>query len=214
MTDEEISYRVLRKIQQMEKNSPVLTDLDDDFYTNLEKYLFDLNARLNSEFDNNKKKLIEEEIVNTKKIIINIYEQREKKILLTAISKARGGSPDVKSMANVERDFFDSIFGLINDFRGKILENKKTIDEKNVELKQENKETTEEKVKEPDENKNEIKILKNNNLNPLTRVIKDMPTFVGTDAKSYTLKKNDIISLPQDMQEMLSKRKVVEKLEL
>jgi DNA replication initiation complex subunit (GINS family) len=213
MTDEEISYRLLRKIQQMEKNSPVLTDLDDDFYSNLEKYFFDLNAHLNSESDDNKKKLLEEEIVNTKKIIISIYEQREKKILLTAISKARGGSPDVKSMANVERDFFDSIFGLISTFRGKILENKKTINENKVEPEQEIKKLTEEKNKKV-ENENETKILKKNNLNPITRVIKDIPSFVGTDAKSYTLKKNDVVSLPEDMQEMLSKRKVVEKLEL
>ena len=61
---------------------------------------------------------------------------------------------------------------------------------------------------------NEIKILKNKNLNPIIRVIKDIPNFVGTDAKKYTLKKNDIVSLPEDMKEMLLKRKVVEKLEL
>ena len=212
MTNEEISYRLLRKIQQMEKNTPVLTDLDNNFYTNLEKYFLDLNVHLKSETDEHKKKLLDEEIVNTKKIITNIYEQREKKILLTAISKARSGNPDLKNMIGVERAFFDSILNLINAFRDSILENKKTIDEKKVEPEQEIKKTIEEKN--IDKNKNEIKILENNNLNPITRVIKDMPNFVGTDVKSYTLKKNDIVSLPEDMQEMLSKRKVVEKLEL
>lgn len=213
MTNEEVSYRFLRKIQQLEKNSPVLTNLDDDFYTDLEKYFLDLNVRLNSESDEHKKKLLEEEIVNTKKIIINIYEQREKKILLTAISKARGASLDLKSMAGVERAFFDSILDLINTFRGKVLENKKTFDEKKVKPEQETK-TKIEEVNKKDEKENETKILKNDYLNPITRVIKDMPTFVGTDAKNYNLKKNDIVSLPEDMQEMLTKRKVVEKLEL
>jgi len=212
MTNEEISYRLLRKIQQMEKNTPVLTDLDNDFYTNLEKYFLDLNAHLKSESDEHKKKLLDEEIVNTKKIITNIYEQREKKILLTAISKARSGNPDLKNMISVEKTFFDSILNLINTFRDSILENKKTIDEKKVEQQQEIKKITEEnKI---DENKNQINILEKSNLNPISRVIKDMPNFVGTDAKSYTLKKNDVVSLPKDMQEMLSKRKVVEKLEL
>ena len=212
MTNEEISYRLLRKIQQMEKNTPVLTDLDNDFYTNIEKYFLDLNAYLKSESDEHKKKLLDEEIENTKKIITNIYEQREKKILLTAISKARSGNPDLKNMVSVERSFFDSILNLINAFRDSILENKKTIDEKILEPEQEIKKIIEEnKI---DENKNEINILGNNNLNPITRVIKDMPNFVGTDTKSYTLKKNDVVSLPEDMQEMLSKRKVVEKLEL
>jgi len=212
MINEEISYRLLRKIQQMEKNTPVLTDLDNDFYTNLEKYFLDLNAHLKSESDEHKKKLLDEEIVNTKKIITNIYEQREKKILLTAISKARSGNPDLKKMVGVERAFFDSILNLINTFRDSILENKKTIEEKKVEPEQGIKKIIEEKK--INENKNEINILKNNNLNPITRVIKDIPNFVGTDAKSYTLKKNDVVSIPEDMQEMLSKRKVVEKLEL
>jgi DNA replication initiation complex subunit (GINS family) len=212
MTNEEISYRLLRKIQQMEKNTPVLTDLDNDFYTNLEKYFLDLNAHLKSESDEHKKKLLDEEIVNTKKIITNIYEQREKKILLTAISKARSGNPDIKNMVSVEKTFFDSILNLINTFRDSILENKKTIDEKKVEQQQEIKKITEEnKI---DENKNQINILEKSNLNPISRVIKDMPNFIGTDTKSYTLKKNDVVSLPKDMQEMLSKRKVVEKLEL
>ncbi|MCJ7570285.1 MAG: hypothetical protein MUO82_00180 [Candidatus Thermoplasmatota archaeon] len=211
MTNEEISYRLLRKIQQMEKNTPVLTDLDNDFYTNIEKYFLDLNAYLKSESDEHKKKLLDEEIENTKKIITNIYEQREKKILLTAISKARSGNPDLKIMVGVERAFFDSILNLINTFRESILE-RKTIDEKKVEQQQEIKKITEEnKI---DENKNKINILENSNLNPISRVIKDMPNFIGTDAKSYTLKKNDVVSLPEDMQEMLSKRKVVEKLEL
>jgi DNA replication initiation complex subunit (GINS family) len=211
MTKDEISYRLLRKIQQIEKNTPVLTDLDNDFYTNLEKYLSDLNTHLKSESDEHKKKLIDEEIINTKKIIINIYEQREKKILLAAISKARSGDPDLKNMVSVEKAFFDSILNLINTFRENILENKKTIYEKKIE-QQEIKNITEEKR--IDENKNKINILKNNNSNIISRVIKDIPNFVGTDTKNYTLKNNDIVSLPKDMQEMLSKRKVIEKLEL
>lgn len=212
MTDEEISYRTLRKIQQMEKNTPILTDLDNNFYKNLKNYIFDLNGHLKSESNEHKKKMLDEEIENTKKIIINIYEQREKKILLTAISKARGGKPDLKNMVGIEKTFFDSILNLINSFRNNILENKKIIEEKKEEPDREIIETT--KENKIIENKNEIKSLKNNNFNPIVRVIKDMPNFIGTDAKRYNLKKNDVVSLPKDMQEMLSKRKVVEKLDL
>jgi DNA replication factor GINS len=204
MINEEISYRFLRKIQQIEKNTPVLTDLDNDFYDNIEKYFLNLNTHKNSESGEHKKKLLDEEIVNTKKIIINIYEQREKKILLTAISKARGGNPDLKSMIDVERDFFDSILNLIKKFRRIILENKKTNDEK--------KDQKIEKI--TVEDKKEINISKNIDKNSITRVIKDMPNFIGTDTKNYNLKKNDIVSIPEDMVEMLLKRKAVEKLDL
>ena len=212
MTDEEISYRTLRKIQQMEKNTSILIDLDNNFYKNLKNYIFDLNKHLKSESNEHKKKMLDEEIENTKKIIINIYEQREKKILLTAISKARGGTPDLNNMVSIEKTFFDSILNLINSFRNNVLENKKIIEEKKEESDKEITEIT--KENKIIENKNEIKSLKNNTLNPIVRVIKDIPNFIGTDAKRYSLKKNDVVSLPKDMQEMLSKRKVVEKLDV
>lgn len=211
MTSEEINYRFLRKIQQMEKNSPVLTNLDDDFYSNLKKYILDLKKRLDSEATDHKKKLLEDEILNTRNIATNIYEQREKKIILTAISKARGGNPDIKNMAEVEKTFFNSILSLTNKFRDEILTNEETSADDKVE--QESEEPTL-KEEQKEEIKDEEKVFRNNNLNPITRVIKDMPTFVGTDTKNYTLKKNDIVSLPEDMQEMLSKRKIVEKLDL
>ncbi len=90
MEEEEISYKTLRKIQQMEKNSPVLTELKTIFYSELLEYIENLNNRLERETSSQKKMLLKDEIQNTKKIAANIYEQREKKILLAAISKARG----------------------------------------------------------------------------------------------------------------------------
>lgn len=211
MNKEEISYRLLRKIQQMERNAPILIDLDNDFYINIQEYFLDLKNHLNSESDEYKKKLLNEEIANTKKIVNNIYEQREKKILLTAISKVRGGNPDLKNMVDIEKKFFDLILNLINNFRRDILKNRKTIEDKKEKQEQEIRKITAEKTE--TDNKNETNIVKNTNLNPIIRVIKDIPNFVGTDTKNYNLKKGDIVSLPKDMQEMLEKRKVVEKLE-
>jgi hypothetical protein len=41
-----------------------------------------------------------------------------------------------------------------------------------------------------------------------------MPTFVGTDAKQYLIKEDDIISVPAKMGEMLLKRHIAEKIKL
>jgi hypothetical protein len=54
---------------------------------------------------------------------------------------------------------------------------------------------------------------KKNNLNPIVRVTNNIPEFVGTDEKKYNLRKNDIVSLPDDMCNMLLKRGVVKKIE-
>ncbi|MCK4365488.1 MAG: DNA replication complex GINS family protein [Thermoplasmatales archaeon] len=199
MEDDEINYRTLRKIQQMEKNSPILTDLRPDFYDNLSEYLESLNNRLESESSSQKQMLLKDEIQNTKKIATSIYEQREKKVLLAAVTKARGGNPDLKNMVNIEKNLFEPVLELLLNSRKKILENE-TIKNKSNDMK----------TVEPEEEKKTEE--KQENSNPIVRVNQDVPEFIGTDEKKYNLKKNDMISLPEDMSGMLSKRGVVEKI--
>lgn len=198
MEEDEISYRTLRKIQQMEKNSPVLTELKPDFYNVLLEYLKNLDNRLDRETTTQKQILLKDEIQNTKKIATNIYEQREKKILLAAISKARGGNPDLKNMIDLEKNLFDPVLNLMLDSR------KKIIEIKTKENKSNNKKTVE-----PEEEKTEEK---QENSNPIVKVTQDIPEFIGTDEKKYNLRNNDVVSLPEDMSDMLSKRGVVEKI--
>ena len=199
MEDDEINYRALRKIQQMEKNSPILTDLRPDFYDNLSEYLENLNTRLESESSSQKQMLLKDEIQNTKKIATSIYEQREKKVLLAAVTKARGGNPDLKNMVNIEKNLFEPVLELMLNSRKKILENE-TIENISNDIKA---------AKPAEEKKTEEK---QENSNPIVRVNQDVPEFIGTDEKKYNLRKNDLISLPEDMSETLSKRGVVEKI--
>ena len=199
MEDDEINYRALRKIQQMEKNSPILTDLRPDFYDNLSEYLENLNTILESESSSQKQMLLKDEIQNTKKIATSIYEQREKKVLLAAVTKARGGNPDLKNMVNIEKNLFEPVLELMLNSRKKILENE-TIE--NI--------SNDTKAAEPAEEKKTEE--KQENSNPIVRVNQDVPEFIGTDEKKYNLRKNDLISLPEDMSDTLSKRGVVEKI--
>jgi len=205
--EEEINYRVLRKIQQLEKNSPVLTSLKTDFYSDLSEYLKDLDTRFERESNSQKKILLKDEIQNTQKIAVNIYEQREKKILLAAVSKARGGNPDVKNMLSAEEKLYNSILKSIEESRNQVLENKKCVEKNESKEAQEETSNTEDEIK---ENNKEEKT--NANTNPILLVKQDLPEFVGTDTKKYSLKKNDIISTPKDMANMLCKRDAVEEL--
>ena len=201
MEEEEISYKTLRKIQQMEKNSPVLTFIKSEFYSDLSEFFKNLDTRLENEKDSQKKMLLEEEIQNTKKIAVNIYEQREKKIILASISKARGGEPDLKNMVEIEKNLFDSVLGLMIDARKKFLDEKK--DNNNLKKETTDKNKIETELKEKEQTKQ--------NINPIIRVNQDIPEFIGTDEKRYNLRKNDIISVPEEMSEMLSKKGVVER---
>ncbi len=193
MDEEGINYKNLRKIQQTEKISPTLTSITQSFYNDLSEYLKNLENRFEKESNSQKQLLLRDEIQNTKKIANNIYEQREKKILLAAISKARGGEPELKNLVEEEKKLFDSTLQTMNETREKIL-NKKT----------ENREKPTEEKSKAEEKKDE-----QNNTNPVVMVTNDVPEFIGTDANKYILKKGDVLSLPLDMSDTLSKRGVV-----
>jgi len=197
--DEEISYKSLRKIQQIEKNSPILSELHSSFYDELYKHIQMLDKRLRTESSSQKEILLSEEAENIKKIALNVYEQREKKILLAAVSKARGGNPDLKNMLNVEIKLYTSVLENLEKSRKNILEKKIDKNEKNK--KKNNQESEEEPI---DEN--------NDNSNPVLLIKQNIPEFIGTDTKSYNLSKNDVVSMPENMCEMLVRRGKAERI--
>jgi len=196
MDEQEINYRFLRKIQQTEKNSPKLSDIKSEFYKDISEHIENLEERLKDEKNTQKEKILKEEIIDLKKIVLNIYEQREKKILLAAMSKARGGKPSIENMIEIEKEFFNSLLENINQYRTTLLS-------KNQEKEQENKKKVE---------KNEIKTKIDKK--PVVRVTEDIPEFIGTDKKKYNLKKNDILSISPDMCKMIAKGKFCEKIEM
>jgi len=194
MDAEDINYKNLRRIQQLEKNSPLPTKIDSNFYQNLSSYLKTLEKMTEKEENQQKIKLIKEELQNTKKIADNIYELREKKIVQSALSTVRGGKPDLKNLIELEKKLFDTLVY-------QIIASRKTIFEKKSE------EIKEDTVK-PKEEKEEEKT----NDNPIVRVTEDIPEFVGTDMKTYSLRKEDVLSLSKEMSELLLKRNVVKQI--
>ena len=201
LSDEEISYKFLRKIQQIEKNQPMLSKITPGFYKELNDFISNLERRLEKETVDQKKTIFKEELENIKKITSNIYEQREKKIVLSAISRVRGGNPDTSNMTPSEKKLFDNIVT-------SLLKNREEIFKKTSETDVDEEETVEpEKEEKIEEIENKV------NTNPVVRVNETLPEFIGTDEKKYYLRRDDILSLPNDMKDVLSKRSVVEELE-
>jgi len=198
MNDEEINYKTLRKIQQIEEKTSILSDINPELYQKFSEYIENLNLRLKNETNNQKKIILINEINNTKKIIENIYNQREKKILLAIMSKVRGGNPNLKNLIKSERMLFDYILETVIKMRKQIFE--KQIIKKSFEDENNNRQL---KNNDHDLKKGEKKIylLKEN-----------IPEFIGTDEKRYNLRKDDIITLPNKISELLIKRKVIKEL--
>lgn len=212
MDDEEISYKTLRKIQQAEKNSPQITKINKGFYRDVNTFLHNLEKRLEQEKKPQKQMLLAEECQNIEKIIRNIYEQREKKIMLAAIAKARGGNPTIKTLLPEEKIFFDELYHNIVLFRKKIFLSEDEA-QKPVTVESEpsisKKEEGEDLAVESKQQEKECR--KQNNTHPILRIVEDIPSFVGTNNNTYFLNKGDILSLPEDMARMLLNKKVAKK---
>lgn len=194
MDEDDISYKTLRKIQQQEKKLPLLTRINQNFYKKFSEYLRNLQRIAENEENSQRIQLFNDEIQNTKNIALNIYELREKKIVQAALSKVRGGKTDLKNLLEIEKKLFDSLVEQIIVLRKELLEQK-------IEKKIKTKST---QVIGEKENKN--------NTNAIVQVTQDTPEFVGTDTKTYSLRKDDVLTLPEEMSNPLLKRGVVKQI--
>lgn len=192
---EQISYKTLRKLQQAEQASSVLTRINLNFYQDLSMYMKTLEQSIEHEKNPLKVKLFNDEIQNTKKIANNIYELREKKIVQGALATARGANLDLSNFLEVEKKLYHSLVEQIKLTRAGIFE---------------------QPVHQPQTSQPAAptvsQVTRESNTNPIVRVLEDTPEFIGTDGKTYLLQKEDVLTLPGDMNEPLVKKKVVKQI--
>lgn len=188
----DISYKTLRKIQQNEEKNSILTKIDEIFYEKISEHINNLNVRYKDENNKQKKLILENEINNMNKILRDIYEIREKKILNAIISKVRGGNPNLINLVNSEKNLFDSIFEIMIRTRKENIESKQIKD--NIIN------NTNRKGEVEGKNIDNVKIM---------MIKEDIPEFIGINGRKYNLRKDDIITIPKNTSELLLKRKIV-----
>ena len=87
-----ITYETLFELLKREKDTTDLQKLEPNFFNYFVDYLNEKKNMLNKEdtlFSYDEKKKVEKQIENAKRIIKEIYESREKKILNIALMKSR-----------------------------------------------------------------------------------------------------------------------------
>jgi DNA replication initiation complex subunit (GINS family) len=191
---EQISYKTLRRLQQAEQASSGLSKIPMNFYQELSSYIKTLERSVEDEKNQLKLKLFTDEVQNTKKIANSVYELREKKIVQAALATARGATPDLRNFLEIEKKLYDSLVKQITVSRKEIFEEPEKDQPENH------------PVSPPVESQPKAEP----NTHPIVRVIEDTPTFIGTDEKTYSLRKEDVLSLPIEMAEPLLKRGVVQ----
>ncbi|PIZ50937.1 hypothetical protein COY27_05310 [Candidatus Woesearchaeota archaeon CG_4_10_14_0_2_um_filter_33_13] len=129
MGDIKITLETLYDVLRNEKKREDLQKLDDTFYIDVVMYLREKNAFLDTKRDKDdlfasaEREKLEYEIRSIKRILKEIYEKREKKILDITLNRSRTNSDiiDTSSMLKEEKDFYDKILEIMDQYRSGIL---------------------------------------------------------------------------------------------
>jgi DNA replication initiation complex subunit (GINS family) len=131
MEDIKITLETLYDILRNEKKKEELQTLEETFFADVVSYLREKNTFLNLKQDDDnlfasgEKDKLEYEIRSIKRILKEIYEKREKKILDIALNKSRTGSEiiDASSMLKEEKEFYKRVLDILDLHRKGIILN-------------------------------------------------------------------------------------------
>ena len=191
-----ITYETVRNAHRAEKEEE-LQKLPDGFFESVRNW-FKIKEKLKDTTS-----LLEVE--NAKKLLEDVINRRQKKIVLAALSTMRGQLPP-SGLNDEERKFFDDIVNILKSFKNDMNEKFRSFDDIAEEKIEEAKKSIEEMKPVGMEN---IAVRPNGKL--LVKVLIDLPKFSGVDMQSYgPLRTGDIITLPDEVAKLLITRKAAE----
>jgi DNA replication factor GINS len=204
MADITITYETLYEILRREKNRTELQELDPLFHEKLAQYIKEKKYILRSQeqkdsiFTTAEVQKTRRQIENIQKIIKELYEKRESKIIQLALMNSRSSisTNDKFLMLNTEKELYDSIVHVLNKNRNEVLHNIAMGNSINSIKPKDLK-----KDKKPKNNTKKVKFKRKTD------------KFIGTDLKNYgPFEKGDISELPLEIAELLIKNNQVEEI--
>ena len=234
-----ITYETLFELLKREKDTTDLQKLEPNFFNNFVDYLNEKKKILGKDdslFSYDEKKKVEKQIDNAKRIIKEIYERREKKILNIALIKSRTKSNviDTSSLLENEKRFFEGAVEVLDVFRKDVIDN--IINGKQASEIMEKKEANEtnnegellenqrcKKIKDfrHTENSENFPVFsaptvldkEEPNNTRLGRFLNSVPKFVGKELEEYgPFAEEDIANLPVEIAEVLINKGKVEEI--
>jgi len=188
MSTEPMTLRDLRVQTFKERKEGRLTKLPATFYRRLKILEIQIREIIEESKDNAQR--LEKANADVRKFSdmkLELHKNRERKLTDLAREKVNGQNPNMENVHQNENEYLISLCSVIEKHRANTLLNEISIDADTPVL--------EEKRIEPEE-KATTKIEPLNDEYIEIKVLEDLPTFTGMDAKNYSLKSNDIVSIP------------------
>jgi len=197
-----ITFETLYDILMREKQREDLLPLEPSFFQDVITYLQEkmkVWEKMSGDTDLfrlGERDKIENEIKNTRKILKDIYERREKKVIALALNKSRIGTElEVQNLLMEERAFFEAVAGVFDQYRHGVLLN--LLQMRLPQIKQQP------VVVEIAQETPKIQQKENRTI----RFVQAVPKFVGSDLAIYgPFDEDDIAHVPSDVAGILVKK--------
>jgi len=195
MPESIITYEALYDILRREKTRQELQKLDSNLFNDINKYVNDKTKILqdlktkSSIFAQKEIEKTEKELNNIKKIVREIYDKREFKILQLALSSVKTRQiQEEQSLLPEEKNIFENLISLLKDSREQLL--RKLLENE-----------------EPKTIKSDLESIKT------VRLLKPVPKFIGDDLNEYgPFEEEYIASLPVKVAQLLIMNKRAEEI--
>ena len=199
MADIKITLETLYDMLRNEKKREDLQKLEETFFLDVVNYLKEKQTLLESKSNDNElfaageRDKLDYELRSIKRILKELYEKREKKIIEIALNKSRTGSDiiDTSAMLSEEKDFYNKLLLHLDIYRkgvlgnlfkgelpvfigGEVRQEKKVEEEPTTPTPEES--TTEKEKSTIEESEQQMTKVK---------FIRPMPSFVWKDMKVY-----------------------------
>ncbi len=216
MSDISITYDLLFDILKIEKSREELQKLEDKFYINVVDYL----GSKNSVIDNPNTPVRERELTriqlgNVKKLLVELYDRREKKVINLAIYKIKTGAGiiNTEALLSEEKYLFEMLCSQLSRYREAIIDN--VIDGKMPVADAIVSSRVNIAISKPSVQDDDSSDLSDADGIKSVRFIKPVPKFLGLEMETYgPYEENDIASLPSKIANILVKKNRAEEMQL
>ena len=215
MVTELLTLRDLRVQTLKERKEGRLTKIPNSFFNQIKNLENQIRNVIEQSKDNVKR--LEKSNSDMRKLMdlkLELHKLRERKLTDLAREKVNGQNPSSENVHSNESEYLESICSVIEKHRENTLlstdfefipENKPNLKNETVIEKKEEDQVEENVEIQTQENINESIDDRSDNPEYLdVKVLEDLPTFTGMDAKNYTLKSGDTESIPKYNARMLS----------